>query len=404
MSEADQKLRQIVQHAYEYAPGFRAVMDGAGVHPEEIRGVEDLAQIPITSKDRLVALQQESPPFGGFLAVPADRLTHIFFSPGPLYEPAIEDEASIRAAQNVFVLAGFGTGDVVLNTFSYHLVPAGMLADRVLRHIGATVIPAGVGNAELQLKLMRDLNVTGYLGTPSWLMALLQAAERAGINVREELGLHKVLVSAEPLPPSLRQALVDGYGLKVTNAYGTAELGLLAYDKEGRMEMRLLDSVIIEVADPDTGRPVAPGNVGEVVVTTFNETYPLIRLGTGDLAMYLDPAPGQSHQRDRSIILMGRTGDAVKVRGLFVHPNQVTHALTRFPTVAAVQAVVRRPEHRDEFGLRLALADPAADRTALEAEVREAVKQICRVSVDRVDFVEALPVDAPKIVDERRWE
>lgn len=404
MNEFDQRLSRIVRHAYDNAPGFRAIMDEAGVRPDEVGGIDDLPRIPITPKDRLILLQQESPPFGGFLAAPASRLTHIFLSPGPLYEPAIEDEGLIRATQSVFTQAGLESGDVVLNTFSYHLVPAGMLADRVLRRIGATVIPAGVGNADLQLKMLRDLRVTGYVGTPSWLMALLQAAEQAGLNAREDLALRKALLSAEPLPPSLRRAFVEVYGLRVTNAYGTAELGLLAYGTEGGLSMRLVDSAVIEVADPDTGRPVAPGDVGEVVVTTFDETYPLIRFGTGDLAMNLDPAPGASRQGERSVILVGRLGDAVKVRGLFVHPNQLTHALGGFPSVAAFQATARRPEHRDEFCLKLVLADPGADRAALEAGVQEAVKQACRVSVDGIEFVESLPADAPKIVDARRWE
>lgn len=310
------------------------------------------------------------------------------------------------SVREMFALAGFAAGDVVINAFGYHLIPTGLALDRVLTDMGATVIPAGVGNADLQVKMMLDLGATGYTGTPSWLMALIQNAEEKGLDFRRQFSLRKALVSAEPLPPTLRQTLVDRYGLSVTNAYGTAELGFLAYSTEEGLAMRLLKMPVIQVVNPETGQVAGPGETGEVVVTTFNETYPLIRLGTGDLAINLDPAPGESRQEDRSIILVGRVGDAVKVRGMFVHPNQLGFALRQIPGIARAQVVIRRPENRDEFNLRVVLTDETVDREAVSQGLHAAVQSACRVKVDRVEFIPAgtLDEDATPILDERSWE
>ncbi len=397
-------LRQFIQYAYANAPAVKAILDEANLSPDDIQAVADLDRIPVTSKDRLVELQQADPPFGGFLAVPFEEIQHVFFSPGPLYEPHAGESAVTDTVREMLAIAGFEAGEVVINTFGYHLIPTGLAIDQALRDIGAKVIPAGVGNADLQIKMMRDLGVTGYVGTPSWLMALIQKAEEMGLDFGQ-LSLRKALVSAEPLPPDLRQTFVEKYGLRVTNAYGTAELGFLAYNTEGSLPMRLLETSIIQVANPETGEPVTSGAVGEVVVTTFNETYPLIRLGTGDLAMNVDPAPGQSRQSERSIILVGRVGDAVKVRGMFVHPNQLRFALGRIPGVAGFQALITRPENRDQFTLRVALVEEAADRETLVAALSTAIQSACRVKVDQFEFVSADDFDegAQIILDERNW-
>ena len=402
------KLQSIIQHAYQHAPAVRRIMDEAGVRPDEINTVADLARIPVTGKDALVEMQRRDPPYGGFLAAPPDRLTHIFLSPGPLYEPSTGETAVMDTIRETLTVAGFKAGDIVLNAFGYHLIPSGLALDRVLAESGATVIPAGVGNADLQVKMMLDLGVTGYVGAPSWLMALIRKADELGLNFPEQFALRKALVSAEPLPPSLRQTFVEQYGLTVTNAYGTAELGFLAYNTEGGLSMRLLESSIVEVVHPETGQPVPPGEVGEVVVTTFNETYPLIRLGTGDLAVNVDPAPGHSRQGERSIVLVGRVGEAVKVRGMFVHPNQLRFAVGQLPAIARAQAVVTRQADRDELTLHVALADPALgaiEREQVAAALGTAVQSTCRVKIDRVEFVshDALGEDTKPLVDARTW-
>ncbi len=393
------RLQEIIPHAYANAPAVRSVFDQAGLAPGDVQTLADLDRVPVTSKDRLAALQQENPPFGGFLAVPLGALEHVFLSPGPLYEPDGGESPVLDSIRQACELAGFSAGDVVINTFGYHLIPTGLAFDRVLREMGVTVIAAGVGNAELQLKMIADFGVSGYVGTPSWLMRLLEKGEAAQSDFRQTLSLKNALVSAEPLPPAMRQAFVGTYGMQVLNAYGTAELGFLAYNLDGGMAMRLLESAIVQVVNPETGESTPPGESGEVVVTTFNKVYPLIRLGTGDLALNVDPAPGESRQGDRSIILVGRVGDAVKVRGMFLHPNQLRFAVAQVPGVREFRAVVTRPQHRDELALQLVLEE-GAQSDAVSGGVEEAVRSVCRIKVDEVEFVEQLGAGA--LIEDRR--
>ncbi len=406
MTPLDQRLHETITHAYENSAEVRGRFDAAGLVGDDIQTVADLARVPVLEKDDVITLQEHNPPFGGLLAVPMSQIRHIFFSPGPLYEPEDDDDhTTLEMTQFVFRSCGFGPGDVVLNSLSYHLVPAGLLIDRALTELGCTVVPGGVGNSDLQLKMMADLSVTGYVGTPSFLQQLINKAEEAGYDFRRDFALGKIMTTAEPLPPSLRQTFVEQYDLAVGNCYATAELGLLALDTEGQMAMRLLPLPIIQLVDPDTGLDVGPGEVGEVVVTNFSRAYPLIRFGTGDMAVNVDPSPGQSQQQDRAVILVGRRGEAVKVRGMFVHPNQLRFAIRPFPDVKAIQGVVTRVDARDVLTIRLAVDDDA-DRQALIEPLRESIRAACRVRVDDIVFVEAgeLTGDAPGMVDERRWD
>jgi len=401
-----EQLPEFIIHAYHNTKTVKSIFDRAGIQPSDIQSVADLDRIPVTSKDRLVELQAQDPPFGGLLTVPLEQLQHIYLSPGPLYEPDAGESASLDSVKEMATIAGFGEQDVILNAFGYHYIPTGLALDTSLINAGATVIPAGVGNAELQIKMMLDHRVTGYTGTPSWLMALITKAEESGLNFTEQFSLSKALVSAEPLPPSLRAKFVDEYQIQLTNAYGTAELGFLAYSTEPGLAMHLLETSIIQVVNPETGLSVNPGEVGEVAVTTFNKIYPLIRLGTGDLAMNLDPAPGESRQRDRSIILVGRVGDAVKVRGMFIHPNQLRFAASQVPGVKQIQAIVTRPENRDELELIVILSDLELDHDALSNAMSKAIQSTCRIKVDQVYIVseEGLSESDQLIIDKRTWE
>ncbi len=401
----EDRLREIVHYAYEHAPAVRRRFDDAGLKPEDIQTIQDLDRLPVLSKDAVVALQREQPPFGGLLAVPLDQIKHIYFSPGPLYEPDATDHdpTHVPMVQEALRRSGFEPGDVVINTLSYHLVPAGLMLDEALTRYGCTVIPGGVGNSDLQVTMMKELGATGYVGTPSFLMALIKKAQEMGLDWRE-FRLRKALVTAEPLPASLRRELEETYGVKVGNAYATAELGFLALNTEGGLAMRLFPAPIIQVVAPDTGKQVGPGEAGEIVVTNFNKAYPLIRFGTGDMAIYQDPAPGQSRQEDRSIILVGRSGEAVKVRGMFVHPNQLRAAVGRVLAFQRIQGIITRPELRDHFVLHVLPAQPVADPDATAAAIAQAVRELCRVRVDNVHFVDDLPEDAPVMVDQRTWE
>ena len=240
----DEQLQQHIKRAYENTPATKSRLDGLGLTPNDIQTVGDLEKLPIMPKDEVVKMQAENPPFGGLLGVPMSQVSHIFFSPGPLYEPDVEGNLDDHDTWGGGLIdAGFAPGDVVINTLSYHLVPAGLMVDKALVRAGCTVVPGGVGNSDLQLKMMLDLGVTAYVGTPSFLGMLLEKAEGMGLNVKEDMKLTKAFVSAEPLPKTLRDKLVDHYGLQVTNGYGTAELGMLAMDSQGAMAMKLMPSL-----------------------------------------------------------------------------------------------------------------------------------------------------------------
>ncbi len=403
----EKRLIEIVHHAYEHAPAMRQRFDDAGLTPGDIHTIADLEKLPVLSKDAVAAMQRDNPPFGGLLAAPLSEIRHIYFSPGPLYEPdaSQHDPTHIPMIQEALRQSGFVPGDVVLNTLSYHLVPAGLMLDEALTDMGCTVIPGGVGNSDLQTTMMKELGITGYVGTPSFLMKLIKKAEEMGM-VWDDFKLSKALVTAEPLPASLRQELEETYGVKVGNAYATAELGFLAINTTGGLPLTLLPAPIIQVVAPDTGKQVGPGEAGEVVVTNFNKAYPLIRFGTGDMAIFNDPAPGQSKQEERTITLVGRSGEAVKVRGMFVHPNQLRFAVSQVMAFQAVQGVITRPELRDAFVIKIAPQESPADADALIARIKDQVRQVCRVRVDEVQFVtpDAIPDGSPIMLDQRSWD
>lgn len=404
-SPLDHTLAQFVKHAYAHAPAIQKIFDAAHLKPADIQRVADLARVPITTKDRLVELQRATPPFGGFLAVEVKKTKRIFQSPGPLYEPRGSEKSLDRTGAKVFRIAGFKRGDLVLNTLSYHLSPGGWILDGALQALGAVVIPSGVGNTELQVKLLTDLQINGYAGTPSFLMTIFKKAEELGIDVQKQFALAHALFTGEPYPPSLRAQFENNYRLKTTSAYATAELGFLAYDCAAQQGMHFVDDVIIQICDANTGAPVKAGEAGQVVVTTFNETYPLIRFGTGDLAMFLD-APCACGRTSPRLQLVGRVGDAIKVRGMFVHPNQLKAAIAKFPAIARAQAVITRPDVRDQFVIKVELGQSVVDCDQLAQDFSNTVRDVCRVSVDQIDYVPAgaIAADAKLIIDERKWE
>jgi phenylacetate-CoA ligase len=393
------QLRKQIEHAYANSPATRARFDSAELTPADIQNRDDLPKLPVLSKDTVVQMQQTDPPFGGLLAVPMSEISHIFFSPGPIYEPEMEIEhGTLNTIIEVLRTCGFVAGDIVLNTLSYHLVPAGLTLDAALTALGCIVVPGGVGNSDLQLMIMRTLGVTGYVGTPSFLQQLIEKAEAGGDSFKPAHKVSKALFTAEPLAASLRQRFVEQYGIAVGNGYATAELGFLALNTTGGMAMQLLAEPIVEIVDSDTGKCVGSGEVGEVVVTNFSRAYPLIRLGTGDMAVNVDPRPGESAQNERALMLVGRKGEAVKVRGMFVHPNQLRFAASQVVPFTGIQGVVTRPEARDEFVVRIVTLH--RDKTEL---LKSAISQACRVAVDAVEYVDELEKSAAGMLDLREW-
>ncbi len=400
----DADVRDAVGHAYERAPGFRARMEAAQLAPERVGGADDLARLPVLQKDDLIHLQREYPPFGGLLAA-SGRLRRIFQSPGPIYDPESDLPDPWRWAR-ALEAAGFQSGDVVMNAFGYHLTPAGAMFEEGLKALGCVAVPGGIGNQEQQVALLRHLHVTGYIGLPTYLKALLDKAAGEGPGVDGGLMLRRAFVTGEPLPPSLRRLLQDR-GLTIRQGYGTAECGLLGYECEAEEGLHLPDSALVQVCDPTSGEPLAPGQVGQVVVTLFGD-YALIRFGTGDLSsLQVDPCRcGRASPRLAGVL--GRMGEGVKVRGMFFHPRQAEQVLARFAEVTAWQAVVTRIQHRDELTLRIATPIPPDQldaREDLKNRLVEAIRDSLRFRSE-ISFVpaDAIPLDARRIVDERTWE
>src|SRR5919197_3958043 len=396
-----EQLTRIVRHAYEHAPRFRRTMEAAGMAPAEVRGLDDLPRLPMLRKDSLLGIQAEEPPFGGLLAVAPERLARIFMSPGPLFDPqgTAEDFWRFRVA---LAAAGFRAGDIVQNAAAYHLTPLGFMLDSALRGLGCVVIPAGPGQTELQIRVASHVRVTGYVGLPSFLHILLTKAREAGTP----LGIEVAFVLAEMLPESLRSELERDFGVRVLQGYGIADLGLLAYECPEKGGWHLHPEAIIEVIDLETGTAASPGQPGEVVATIFDEAYPLIRFATGDLSALADPAPcpcGRTAPKLQG--LLGRVGDAVKVKGMFVRGTQVDEVMKKFPAVKRWQGVVTREGHTDRLTYRVELGEAPVDPAALSAQLASALREavIVRGEVEIVPEG-TVPPNAKKIDDQRVWK
>ena len=402
----DRAVRGAVEHAYHHAPAVREKMDRVGVSPSDIQTARDLEKLPVTTKDELVSLQKANPPFGGFVTIPVSKLRKICTSPGPIFEPEAGDPLE-RAAVVVkgLAAAGFTAGDIILNTFSYHLVPPAHWIDEAVKVLGGVVVPGGTGNTELQVEIMKELGVNAFVGTPSFLYALLQKAEDRGYDVRRDFRLRWAFLGAEMYPPSLRHILEDKYGVDTLENYGTADLGVLAYQCTEKAGLHIGEENLLEIVDPATGRQLGLGEMGEVVVTTFSPTYCLIRFGTGDLSLITDEPCACGRTSPRLVRIAGRVGDAVKVRGMFLHPKEVADALAPFPQVAAFQAVVGRQGQRDSLTLRLELREEVSQED-FSSEVLKNIQECCRVRADMVEFVPAgtIPEADKRVKDTRTWE
>jgi len=402
----NQRLSQTVENAYRHAPAVKEIMDNAGVNPSYIRTIKDMEKIPITRKLDLIERQKASSPYGGFLSIAPEEIERVFISPGPIYEPL--HTAGIKWFSKSFWAAGFRKGDVVVNTFTYHMSPAGILFHEGLRDCGATAVPMGTGNTELQIQTMLDLKVSGFVGTPSFLMTLIQRAEEMGYDFRRDFYVKRSWFTGEMLAPSLRKTFETEYKIATAQAYAVTETGgALAYECSEKSGMHLMDEYVIEIVDPETGRQLGPGEVGEIVVTpVHNKTWGLIRFGTGDLSSYInEPCPcGRTACRLTGI--MGRIGDAFKVRGMFVVAKQAEQAIMSFEQVSRFQLVIGRRGQRDEINLKIELKDKDTDTQKLACDVGNSFQSLCRVKLDSIVFLEegSISEDQPKIDDVRTWD
>jgi phenylacetate-CoA ligase len=365
-----------------------------GVDPARITSRSALATLPVLRKSELPALHKAAPPFGGFVANPPGAYGRLFTSPGPIFEPEGAHADPWRGARALYA-AGFRKGDVVLNTFSYHLTPGGFIFDTSARALGCAVIPAGPGNTEAQFELIEAYSPVGYCGTPDFLKILLDAAKDTGRNVSS---IGRAVVSGAAFPKSLQEE-IKARGIDAYQSFGTADLGLIAFETAGREGMVVNEDLILEIVRPGTGDPVADGEVGEVVVTTLDPDHPWIRLAIGDLTAALPGASpcGRTNMRIKG--WMGRADQTTKVKGMFVRPEQIAEIARRHPELARLRLVVARENEQDTMTLR---CESASSSEALRAAIAATLRTVTKLGGD-AELVApgSLPNDGKVIADER---
>jgi len=392
-------LPRHIAHAKRHAPGFARILKD--VRPEKINSREALARLPVTRKSDLASLQKELPPLGGLNATPVEKLAKLFVSPGPIYEPEGRGADWWRTARGLFA-GGFRAGDRVANTFAYHFTPAGSMLESGAAALGCTVVPTGVGQTEMQVATIRDLGINAFVGTPSFLKLIVEKADELKIDIS---CLEKAQVGAEFLPPILRNNLQQR-GMRVTQCYASADLGLIAYESlmpDGAVNegMILEEARILEIVRPGTGDPLPAGEVGEVVITTFNRDYPLIRFATGDLSAVLPGASPCGRTNVRIKGWMGRADQSTKVRAMFVTPAQVNDVTRRHPEVLRARLVVEGEAGNDRMTLKCEARDrPAGLAEAIVASIRDVTK--LRGEVELVP-PGSLPNDGKVIEDQRKY-
>lgn len=397
-------LNHALQHAKANAPYYGQAL--ASVPASGLARLEDLAGIPVTRKSDLSSQQQAHPPLGGMLAVPPTSLRRIFQSPGPIYEPqgmAVDVFRTARALR----AAGFAAGDLVHNSFSYHLSPGAWIMEGGLHALGCWVLPAGVGQTELQAQAMAQLSPVGYVGTPSFLKLILEKADELELTVNS---LSKAAVSGEALTPSMRSWFADRGLRSMRSVYATADLGMIAYEGADPSQGMIIDEeVILEIVEPGGTQPMPLGETGEVVVTHFGKDYPMIRFATGDLSA-IDPqslvqpsACGRTNLRIKG--WLGRADQTTKVRGMFVHPGLVAAIAKRNPEIGKCRLVLSGKLGDDVMTLRCSLNDGISPSEVLQTQIAQAVRDITRLRGE-VAFVasSAIPDDGKLIEDSRDYQ
>jgi phenylacetate-CoA ligase len=374
------------------APGWQKQLKG--VDAASVNSREALAKLPVMRKSALPAMQKASPPFAGFVPAPVSSFGRLFTSPGPIFEPEGTEKDPWGAARSLFA-AGFRPGDIVLNTFSYHMTPGGFILDSAARALGCPVIPAGPGQTEQQLEMIAHLKPAGYTGTPDFLKILLDAAKTAN---RDVSCIKKALVSGAAFPPSL-QAEVKSRGVDAYQTYAIADGGVVAYESSAREGLIVNEDVLVEIVRPGTGDPVAEGEVGEILVTFFHETHPWIRLATGDLSAMMKGTSSCGRTNARIKGWMGRADQTTKVKGMFVRPEQIAELSKQHPGLQKLRLVVTRENEQDAMTLRAESANGGADLPDKVAATLQAVTKL----KGRVEIVAvgSLPNDGKVISDER---
>jgi len=384
-----------VAHAKENAPAYGTAL--SSVDPTQIKTAADIAELPITRKSDLSDLQKRARPFGGYDAFEKGHLQYIFASPGPIYEPGTKRADFFRFARPMHAV-GFRPGELIHSCFSYHLTPAGAMVDSGAHALGCAVIPAGVGQTELQVQTIVDLKPDGYVGTPSFLKIILEKADELGADIS---CMTKALVSGEALPPPLREGF-EKRGINVLQSYATADVGMIAYESDAREGLIIDEGVYVEIVRPGTGEPVPDGEVGEVVVTSLNPDYPLLRFATGDLSAILagESPCGRTNKRIKG--WMGRADQTAKVKGMFIHPKQVDQVVKRHPEISRARLVVDWINEADQMTLK---GETDSRTDGLDSAIAHSLREICKIR-GGVELVAAnhLPNDGVVIDDIRKYD
>ena len=392
-------LPKLIAHARRRAPGWARIL--ADVNPSKIDSRRALARLPVTRKSDLLALQKALAPLGGLNATPVEKLAKLFVSPGPIYDPEGRGKDWWRTARGLFA-GGFRAGDRVANTFAYHFTPAGSMLEAGAAALGCAVVPTGTGQTEMQVAAIRDLQLNGLVGTPSFLKLIVEKADELKADISS---LKKAQVGAEYLPPVLRKAMRER-GILVSQCYASADLGLIAYESlmpDGTVNEGMIidEGLILEIVRPGSGDPLPPGEVGEVVITSFNRDYPLIRFATGDLSAVLAGRSPCGRTNVRIKGWMGRADQSAKVRAMFVTPAQVNDVLRRHPELLRVRLVVEGEASNDRMTLHCEVKEsPAGLTEAIVGSIREVTK--LRGEVVLVE-PGSLPNDGKVIEDKRKY-
>jgi len=403
-ADLNARFLKTFEHAFWHSKAYREIFDSAGIEPSDIKGMEDLEKLPVLRMEDLVERQKRDVPFGGFETVGYDKIRRIYINPGLIWQPGEWEFLDTSWAEALCGI-GFNPGDRILNAFNYHMWPIAFMLDASVKMIGATVIPTGVGNTLMQVKIMQTLKVNGFMGTPSFIMTLIQRAEGMGLDLKKDLSFETALVGAEMLSESLRSRIEDKLKMTVRQVYGTAFLGCIGYECMHMTGLHVPDNVIVEVVDPNTGKQVQPGTTGEIVVTTFNTTYPMIRMATGDLSMLTRESCECGRTGPMLKKIFGRIDQATKVRGTFVHPWQADEVLSRYPEVFKYQVVITREDDKDVMTFVVELVEETDRSELIRGRIERDIKDILTVK-GAVQIVPrgTIPDLHKKIEDKRTWE
>ncbi len=385
-------LPGVIAAAKNNAPGYSSLL--AGIDPDEITTEEDLLRLPVLRKSEITRLQAADPPFGGLTTRPAADFDYFFLSPGPIHEPGLADGDWWRIGRFLHV-CGIGRGDIVQNCFSYHLTPAGLIFDSAARAVGATVLPAGTGQTDLQVKAAAQAGVTGYAGTPDYLKVLLDRADELGIDLSR---IRKAGVTGGALFPSTRSYYGER-GINCLQIYATADVGSIAYETVPDEGLVIDEGVLVEIVTPGTGEPVEEGRIGEVLVTTFNHDYPLIRFATGDLSAFLPGKSACGRTNRRLAGWKGRADQTTKIKGMFVRPEQVAELVASNPAIARARVVVTRQNEMDAMTVQI--ESRAENVPGLDESVASILKLRGEVEIHKPG---TLPDDGKVIDDQRSYE